>query len=48
MRQSILAGKVQAVLGEIDAKVLGITSCHEHILFDMSVRRFLAFVKTKS
>jgi predicted metal-dependent phosphotriesterase family hydrolase len=31
-----LAGKVQTVLGAIEPNSLGITSSHEHILFDMS------------
>jgi len=31
-----LVGKVQTVLGVMDGKNLGITSCHEHILWDLS------------
>jgi phosphotriesterase-related protein len=31
-----LTGKVQTVLGAIDGQKLGITSCHEHILWDLS------------
>jgi phosphotriesterase-related protein len=31
-----LAGKAQTVLGAIDGKSLGISSCHEHILWDLS------------
>jgi phosphotriesterase-related protein len=31
-----LAGKAQTVLGAIDGENLGITSCHEHILWDLS------------
>lgn len=36
MRQEELIGKAQTVLGLIDGESLGITSCHEHILWDMS------------
>ncbi len=32
-----LVGKAQTVLGAIDGENLGITSCHEHILWDLSV-----------
>jgi phosphotriesterase-related protein len=32
-----LKGKVQTVLGAIEPEALGITSCHEHILWDMAV-----------
>lgn len=31
-----LAGKAQTVLGPVDCSSLGITSCHEHILWDLS------------
>jgi len=31
-----LVGKAQTVLGAIDGESLGITSCHEHILWDLS------------
>ena len=31
-----LIGKAQTVLGAIDGEKLGITSCHEHILWDLS------------
>jgi hypothetical protein len=31
-----LVGKAQTVLGAIDGKSIGITSCHEHILWDLS------------
>jgi phosphotriesterase-related protein len=33
---SALVGKVQTVLGTIDAEAVGVTSSHEHILADMS------------
>ncbi len=36
MKQTDLTGKVQTVLGAVDGKSLGITSCHEHIIWDMS------------
>jgi len=36
MDQKSLVGKVQTVLGLIDGQLLGKTSCHEHILWDMS------------
>jgi len=32
-----LIGKAQTVLGAIEGESLGITSCHEHILWDLSV-----------
>lgn len=37
MRSPDLEGKIQTVLGVIDSGELGVTSCHEHILWDMSV-----------
>ena len=37
MQASSLKGKVQTVLGVIESDDLGLTSCHEHILWDMSV-----------
>jgi phosphotriesterase-related protein len=37
MKPTKRRGKVQTVLGLVDAEVLGITSMHEHILFDMSI-----------
>ncbi len=36
MKQADLSGKVQTVLGVVDGERLGITSSHEHILWDMS------------
>jgi phosphotriesterase-related protein len=36
MDQRDLVGKAQTVLGPVDGQSLGITSCHEHILWDMS------------
>ena len=36
MKKINLTGKVQTVLGLVDPESLGITSSHEHILFDMS------------
>jgi phosphotriesterase-related protein len=36
VKQSELTGKAQTVLGPIDGKQLGITSPHEHIVWDMS------------
>jgi phosphotriesterase-related protein len=36
MKTQGLAGKVQTVLGLVDAGQIGITTCHEHILWDMS------------
>jgi phosphotriesterase-related protein len=36
MNKNNLAGKVQTVLGTVNPDSLGITSSHEHILFDMS------------
>ena len=36
MKQTELVGKVQTVLGLIDAESLGVTSTHEHLLSDMS------------
>jgi len=35
-----LAGRVQTVLGTIDGEALGLTSCHEHVLWD-----FLGYYK---
>ncbi len=37
MRSPDLEGRIQTVLGVIDSGGLGVTSCHEHILWDMSV-----------
>lgn len=37
MRQSLSAGRVQTVLGVVDADALGITMMHEHLLHDASV-----------
>lgn len=37
MKQTELVGKVQTVLGLIDAESLGVTSTHEHLLSDMGV-----------
>lgn len=37
MRQEISAGKVQTVLGIVDASTLGMTLMHEHLLHDMTV-----------
>ena len=37
MEQKGLAGKAQTVLGVIDGKDLGMTTCHEHILWDIRV-----------
>ena len=37
MRQALSAGKVQTVLGIVDASALGITMMHEHLLHDASV-----------
>ena len=31
-----LVGKAQTVLGAIDGESIGITSCHEHLLWDLS------------
>jgi len=36
MKQEELVGKVQTVLGLVDADQIGITTCHEHIFWDMS------------
>ena len=36
MRQMESTGKVQTVLGVIDADSLGKTLCHEHLLFGLS------------
>jgi phosphotriesterase-related protein len=36
MQKTDLAGKAQTVLGAVDGESLGITSCHEHVLWDMS------------
>ncbi len=36
MKQTELAGKAQTVLGVVDGEKLGITSTHEHIIWDMS------------
>ena len=36
MSEQELTGKVQTVLGVIDAEDIGITTCHEHILWDIS------------
>ena len=36
MRQEELTGKVQTVLGIIDADSLGVTLPHEHLLLDSS------------
>ena len=36
MKIEELEGKVQTVLGLVDADQLGVTTCHEHILWDMS------------
>ena len=36
MKQAELAGKAQTVLGAVDGERLGITSSHEHIIWDMS------------
>ncbi|MBN1191435.1 MAG: TatD family hydrolase [Dehalococcoidales bacterium] len=35
MKAEQLKGKIQTVLGVIEPEKIGITSCHEHILFDM-------------
>ncbi|MFC1942577.1 phosphotriesterase [Chloroflexota bacterium] len=37
MKQKELTGKAQTVLGVIDAKDIGVTTCHEHILWDITV-----------
>ena len=37
MRQALSAGKVQTVLGVVDASALGITMMHEHLLHDASM-----------
>jgi phosphotriesterase-related protein len=37
LKKPDLFGKVQTVLGTIDGEFLGITSTHEHIIWDMSV-----------
>lgn len=36
MNQEDIAGKIQTVLGAVDGECLGITSTHEHIIWDMS------------
>ena len=36
MKQEELIGKAQTVTGLIDAEQIGITTCHEHIFWDMS------------
>ena len=36
MNQEVTTGKVQTVLGAVDGDHLGITSTHEHIIWDMS------------
>ena len=36
MKMDQLEGKVQTVLGLVDADRIGMTTCHEHILWDMS------------
>ena len=40
MRQEVLTGKVQTVLGIIDADCLGVTLPHEHLLMERSLFRF--------
>ena len=37
MKKEALTGKVQTVLGIIDANSLGITMVHEHLLHDMGI-----------
>jgi phosphotriesterase-related protein len=37
MKQKELIGKAQTVLGTINAENIGITTCHEHILWDITI-----------